>query len=55
MAATSPSTQHAFLSVPRLLLLLGIPQLVSANPVFARQYGMSCITCHTSTALAGSS
>ena len=46
MAATSPSTRHAFLSVPLLLLLLGIPQLASANPVFARQYGMSCITCH---------
>ncbi len=46
MAATSPSTRHAFLSVPLLLLLLSIPQLASANPVFARQYGMSCITCH---------
>jgi len=46
MATLPPAIRHAFLSIPLLLLLPGIPQLASANPVFARQYGMSCITCH---------
>ena len=48
MAATCPFLRptRALLGAPLLLLLLGMPQSTMANPVFARQYGMSCITCH---------
>jgi hypothetical protein len=35
-----------FLSFAVSALLITLPQGASANPAFARQYGLSCITCH---------